>query len=658
MERLKLSGCQNCHVNQKLIDGVLVYQAELLELGRILEREDADALFDTDEASVCAAFELAIPDGGAMMAVYQHKTWWLRPGFPRVAAEIPQRTQLLLWEQDGQFLCLLAACDGVLRCDVQGAARGVRLTLSANGCAGDGKPHPVAAFARGTDPYSCIHAMVRTIAAEQGRPHILRENKQYPGMFRKLGWCTWDAFYHKVNEQDIFAKLEEFRSKQVPIGWLLIDDGWSTANYETRKLRGLAADPVKFPQGLAHTISRIKESYGIPLVGVWHALMGYWTGIEKDSSVYAAWKQRLLVRNGDDYVLPPEEQTIFEFYDAWHAQLEGWGIDFLKVDGQGSGSLYYKKMADYATSAGGYLRGLERSADAHFQGNLVNCMGMAPECMWLREHSTVSRSSDDFVPNVPHGFREHALQNGFNSLLQGAFFWGDWDMFWSCHEESRQNSVLRSVSGGPVYVSDGLEQTDPANILPLVGWDGEVIACDGIGVPTQDCLLRDPLRQGAVFKLFNTMKDGFAVAAFHINGHPTDCVGSLRTQDIPGLEGKQWLVYSHFAHTVAILTDDKPVLFTLAPDDVEFLLVLPKEPYGQVIGDPEKYGAAYVLLEQRTAQTGLSARVAPCGSLSFYTEKPVAQVRIDGAVVPFTGENGCWKTEGREKTFTLEIDYQ
>ena len=56
-----------------------------------------------------------------------------------------------------------------------------------------------------------------------------------------------------------------------------------------------------------------------------------------------------------------------------------------------------------------------------------------PVRIWNRPSSAVT-SADDFVPQVPHGFKEHAVQNSYNSLLQGQFYWGDWDMFFSSHE--------------------------------------------------------------------------------------------------------------------------------------------------------------------------------------------------------------------------------
>lgn len=107
---------------------------------------------------------------------------------------------------------------------------------------------------------------------------------------------------------------------------------------------------------------------------------------------------------------------------------------------------------------------MEASADLNFAGNLINCMGMSPEDIWNRQSASLSRSSDDFAPRVPGSFAEHALQNAYNSVYQGCFYWCDWDMVWSCHEDVKQNMMIRVLSGGPIYLSDGVGNTDAAQI--------------------------------------------------------------------------------------------------------------------------------------------------------------------------------------------------
>ena len=67
-------------------------------------------------------------------------------------------------------------------------------------------------------------------------------------MFRYLGWCSRDAFYTDVNEEGIRNKSRELTEKNIPVRWMIVDDGWFRA--KDRCLYDFAPDSTKFPQGL------------------------------------------------------------------------------------------------------------------------------------------------------------------------------------------------------------------------------------------------------------------------------------------------------------------------------------------------------------------------------------------------------------------------
>lgn len=47
------------------------------------------------------------------------------------------------------------------------------------------------------------------------------------------------------------------------------------------------------------------------------------------------------------------------------------------------------------------------------------------------------------------------------------------DMFWTSHPDSKKHSFLRAVSGGPVYFSNRIGDTDLRILEPLMYQDGE-----------------------------------------------------------------------------------------------------------------------------------------------------------------------------------------
>ena len=154
---------ENCTVTPDQEEGVWLYRVQVTNGSAVLGNEALDASLDTDASSQVGLFSLPLPEAGAMAAVYQHKTWWLRPAFVSGPEQVPERTQLLLWQQKGEYWAAVTVCDGVLRGDFSGETGGVTLSLSANGCPADSNSHIVAAVHHGADPYVCIKEMVAAV---------------------------------------------------------------------------------------------------------------------------------------------------------------------------------------------------------------------------------------------------------------------------------------------------------------------------------------------------------------------------------------------------------------------------------------------------------------------------------------------------------------
>ncbi|MBS6859724.1 MAG: hypothetical protein KH202_02170 [Clostridiales bacterium] len=576
------------------------------------------------------------------VAIYQHKAWWLRPAFFAGASGTPDKTQLLLSRRGDVYEVLTAVAGERCRCDFSGGPEGLRaeLSIGADGC--DAYGDLFFSFAWGADPYACCAASVRLPLERMGRTRCLRENKQLPEMFEYFGWCSWDAFYHKVNEAGLLEKMEELREKQVPVRWALIDDGWSDAEYGEgmQRLRGFDAAPDKFPEGLGAAVRTLKSRYGLQWVGVWQAIMGYWNGLVPNSPAEretAAW----LTQMADGRRVPDAEPgKAFAFWDRWHSLLERWGVDFVKVDEQSAISIFHTGRHSFGEACRSIHAALEGSGGIHFDNRVIHCMGTAPEDLWNRTGAaSVSRSSDDFVPHTEHGFREHAIQNGYNSLLHGQFYWGDWDMFWSDHAEANQNSILRAVSGGPVYTSDAVGKTDPAKILPLILSDGRVLRCEGTGVPTADCLFEDPVNTRAPLKLWNSGKGFTAVAAFHISRDETAASGSLGADDVPALAGKTLWCWDWQERCACLLRPGERMEFTLEPGGARLYLLLPAEEETVFLGLVEKYLAPAAIRRVERRDGAVCVQLAEPGIFGFLSSREPSGVTADG-------KPASWKANG------------
>ncbi|WP_345754369.1 Sip1-related alpha-galactosidase [Bifidobacterium pseudocatenulatum] len=470
--------------------------------------KDRAAAFQEQQAfephhAIDVSLTMAGVDSGnddTMLALYQHKEWWMRPTWVRTPSELPERTQLLLRRnndaEDAEWLVLVAICGTDIRADFSGQPAtesddtALRLVLSSNRVGRTTLCDTAAYIACASDPYMAIRAATQTAARQLGIR--TRKERPFPDALTGLGWCTWDSLGRDVNEQAIVNKMEEFQAKHVPISWVLIDDGWSNTDRTKETLIDFGADRQRFPHGLAHTIALLKTHYGVRSVGVWQAFQGYWNGVDPHGEV-ARQMNDDLTRTANGCLLPGKtDDQAFVFWHEWDKELERSGIDFVKVDSQSSTSVMTAGKESYGEATIGRHEGLDSAVARHFNNALINCMGMAPEDYWHRPISPIVRSSDDYLPHDPHSLAEHIMQNAFNALLMGELYHCDWDMFWSEHPHAWAHGIMRLLSGGPVYCSDAEGHTDERMLHDLLDFSGGLARPDAPGLPTADSLLRDP----------------------------------------------------------------------------------------------------------------------------------------------------------------------
>ena len=401
-----------------------------------------------------------------------------------------------------------------------------------------------------------------------------KAKKKYPKEMSGFGWCTWNAFYHDVTEDGIEAKLKELYEKGIRLKWLIIDDGWSV--YKDLKLKSFKEDRVKFPSGFKAFISRIKKEYDVEYVGVWHAFSGYWFGIEKDSEVYNKQKENLWENNSGLIVPAGEYEKAYRFYNTWHSYLKEQGVDFLKVDAQGNGIEFYKNSPNALKKTFEAHKALEQSVKDNFGGVMINCMGESNIDMYSREFSAVARNSDDFFPDKEDGFEAHIRQNAYNAVFNDNLMYCDYDMWWTKHFSAKQSSILRAVSGGPVYVSDKVGETDKRYIEPMLDENGDIIRCCYAAKPTADCLFG----YDKVLKVYNKAGENYAVALFNLSGEKAKV--TLKPSDF--YESGEFNIYMHFAKCDGRI-DDNGIEIELDANDAEIINIGREK----LCGDKTKY---------------------------------------------------------------------
>lgn len=539
------------------------------------------------------------------MADFRHSPFWCMPKFGTALSDVPDETQGLIYKKkNGEYGVILPVVSKQYKCVLCGNEKGgitaklfsfFRLT----GC-------DALAFVRaeGKNPFKLLESCAEAALRFLNNGCRSRKERRYPEIFEYLGWCSWDAMEIRVNEEDLVKKCEEFKKKEIPVRWAIIDDMWAEvhdfygAEYADRgemfrlmhssKLHSFRADPKRFPNGLKGCIEKM-NGLGIK-VGMWHPTTGYWMGIDKNGEIYKEYENCLLETESGKCVPSYETDKSFRFYNAFHSYLKGCGAEFIKVDNQSGISPCYKGLAPVGETAAKYHKALEASCGVNFDNAMINCMGMASEDMWNRDVSPVSRCSDDFLPEDSAWFSKHIMQCSYNDLIQGQLYYCDWDMWWTDDGQALKNSILRAVSGGPVYVSDKLERSRKELLMPLCLSNGKILRCDRPAMPAEDCLTENPLNSGKIFKLQNICGESGVVAAFNIDENGKSVKGRISPSDVCGIEGEEFAVYEHFSRELRVMKKDESFDLELETiNDFKLYIVAPINDGFAVIGRTDKF---------------------------------------------------------------------
>ncbi|WP_062353105.1 Sip1-related alpha-galactosidase [Bacillus kwashiorkori] len=569
----------------------------------------------------------SIKDLDYLLCYYHFNDWWTRPKFLTDFSEVPERTQSMLWLKNNQYYCFLPLVSESCKTELVGTEGGVVLQLSSYIGGTSNINTPIFVLKKGDNPFILMRDTISVILQDLHLPQPLREHKHYPEILEYLGWCSWDAFYHDVNEPGIVEKMEELKDKGIPVKWVMIDDGWQEV--KEKQLQSFQADKQKFPNGINNLIELMKSKYKVNWVGVWHTLFGYWGGIDPESKLATDYKEFLFQTNNKKLLPAPDASKGFAFWNSFHNHLKQEGIDFVKVDCQGAINNFYSNHLSPGRAAKEVHLALEASTSANFGNTVINCMGMAAENIWYRHTSAVSRNSDDFVPGKEISFKEHALQNVYNSLYHSQLYWGDWDMFWTNHEEAKQNAVLRALSGGPIYFSDRVGDTAPEMINPLILKSGKILRAEQPGLPTEDMLFVDPTNSGTALKVWNKVGNGAVLGVFNIDELDRKVNGKVSPSLIPFLDQGSFIVYEYFSGIVKHMNYEDSLDIQLDKEEVRLYIILPAEKFVP-IGLLNKFLSPLTVKTVVVQSNRAIMEVTEGGRFGFICQEAISNIAING----------------------------
>lgn len=525
---------------------------------------------------------------------------WTTPHFSDRLGDFPTRAVMLLWQRDGIYRQMMPLSDGDFKSEFYPDGDSLIVTVSPY-CGGYSHIEAnVLAFGYGEDPYEVSRRTVEWGFICMGRAVATADRTRLDDMFDYLGWCSWDSMGLNVNEEGMYEKAKEFLDKNIPVRWFLLDDGWYPED-ERRRALSFTANEKKFPHGLGYFVSKLKSEYGLDKVGIWECFSGGWLGIAPGSELdmnYGECFEKL--PNG--VIFPRTDMGgAYEYWNMRHKPLSDCGFDFVKVDVECNMETCTSGAKPIGRVAENMLSALEASVGLYFDGRCINCTGMGQECLWNRRVGMVNRNSEDFNPQNPETMHAFIRANVYNSFWHSNFCATDWDMMWSESPTTRQNVVLHTVSGGPVYLSDphGISNRDA--IMPLVMSDGYVLKCDGYARPTIDRLLVCAEKEKKAIKAYNTANGCGVIALF--NTCDENISDKVSPRDAHDVAGDKFLVWDVFAKSARVCCPDDDIDVRLPLYDVKLYITVPYIGGIAVLGNTDKYISPKTISEEISSDT-------------------------------------------------------
>ncbi len=595
--------------------------------------------------------EMDPPESGRFLASHVLKRlygaydpYWTEPQWGTGLANLHGKTTFVLFESDGRWGAMIPLVGGGMQSRLAGSGGKVVAVAESLSPGFTPKLVPMLAIGFGEDPYKLVRDLYSFSLATMkelspgtalGRP---RWEKPYPEIYRYFGWCSWNAYYRDINEEKLTSSTREFKDKGLPLRFVLIDDGWMQIektkavwnNGRSQSLSALEADPVKFPGGLDQTISAIKEDLDVSWVGVWMTFQGYWNGIKLDSKIGRDLPGALMPVT-DEVGIPDPKGGGKLFWDAWFDYLQGEGIDFVKVDNQSTTGNYVLGKMPVNEVMSGSIRNMETAAMSHFDVNVLDCMSLNVDAIYMWNQTNLARSSIDTWPRQKFDPRHHATETVTNALWLSNLAWPDFDM-WQTHlDHADYHAIGRAISGGPMYVADEPGRLNPELIWPLIFMDGEVIRADEPGLPARQSLLSNPYYGLTPLVAFARSGKGGALAVWNVDNLLRPVKGEMSPGEVEGIEGERFAVYDYSGQGLQVLRRDEKFRVDLPRWSARIYTVVPVSKGFAAIGLADKYLAAATVKAATVSEGTAKVTLREAGPFLAYVEKKPTRVNTAGS---------------------------
>lgn len=558
---------------------------------------------------------------------------------------------------------LVIADDGKLRINLA--------TFGVDAVSGD---IPVLTYARGKNVYNVFQqAWENAINTDalKGRT-AMRHEKEYPEIFKYLGWCSWEQYRTNVSSDLMVDAMQKIEKSPIPIRWVLLDNGHehqykSADGMNSSRMLSFNANPETFPNGFAPMMNAKTDK--IKWTGIWHTMNAHWQGLHPEHEIRELdpYLVKISKRDGFDVLMPKGDSASSKmFYNGLMGSAKDHGFDFVKIDNQNRQLAFYQGMSNPVEIVSQHAQSLECAALELTKG-LMNCFCLDLLSLMNTKYSATSRVSVDYLLNNEAKAKSHLLQSYQNTLWMGQAVWPDHDMFHSSDKFcGRMMAVSKAMSGAPIYLSDAPVDFQDNLVLPLSYSDGELLRPLAPAVPLSESVMLSALTTPQAYRVVAPLQHGAAafVAYNLMHPSPAENVTSAFTEKDYEAAGEfiqpkaeSWkapsegLVYYDWYEQKGgkLGSGYKFDLFGFADKLVQ---LSPVKNGWSVIGNPDKYLSANTVSSIEYADNKLKIVMVESGQLVVFHLSPIScslASKIENM------GNGLWKLYFPEDKQNFEI---
>lgn len=566
---------------------------------------------------------------------------------------------MLIALKDGNILALLPLANHNTISDLYVTDEGKLILRVANyGTQSVSGKVPVLAWGFGSNTNEASYSLFNKLLEhdEYKKTMRLRYQKDYPEMFKYLGWCTWEQYKKEIDSELLKNEITKLKAINLPIRYAIIDDGHLSAHSAKNIKNQLASFSPndKFPQGFSPLLS-LRDPNGLKWMGLWQNFNGYWGGFSSVNDFGSEINHCLQTIEKTGYTMPRiNSDCISKVYHAFLGKSASDGFDFLKVDWQAA-NLYMQRYSENAAK-GAFLasRTVDDIAHRYFSNGLINCMAMNNAVLQNTYHTNVTRTSIDYKLNNMFMAKEHLLQSYHNALYICPTVWGDHDMFHSSDNVCGDVMALsKAVSGGPVYLSDAPDQISHSKVLPLCYKDGLIIRPLAPATVMERSIFTAPLIEQVPYYVSTPLENEVAaIVAYNLCVDSVTVSGTIDSSDysmtgtlLQPYSGK-WeqpkeglFLYDYKARTGYPIGKDKHK-FQISGFNDKLYFLIPIHKGWAVIGRTDKYLSPATVSDITYKKNSLELTLPENGTFDFWMKEGAPYAEN----ITFTSlGNGIWR---------------